>query len=78
MVAEHEESFKVDCKTPLGGNVVDEKQEDQPHARTVFEAVLDSSLPPEEKAVDRLVDEAFVLVVAGTGDDPLFLFQNWY
>lgn len=32
---------------------------------TVFDELLDSKLPPEEKSVDRLSDEAQVIVVAG-------------
>jgi predicted glycosyltransferase len=60
---------RVDSKTPLGRNIMDGEQEHEVSARTVFQAVLESSLPSEEKSVDRLVDEAFVLVVAGTGDD---------
>ncbi|KIW19962.1 hypothetical protein PV08_00537 [Exophiala spinifera] len=33
--------------------------------RTIFHTVLDSSLPAEEKTVQRITDEAYVMVVAG-------------
>lgn len=34
-------------------------------ARTIFHGILQTKLPPQEKTVERLVDEAFVLIVAG-------------
>ena len=34
--------------------------------RTVFHSLLDSSLPPEEKSVERLWQEAQVIIGAGT------------
>lgn len=34
-------------------------------ARTIFQTVLDSSLPAEEKTVPRITDEAYIMVVAG-------------
>ncbi len=33
--------------------------------KTIFEALLDSDLPPQEKTVDRLLGEGFILVGAG-------------
>ncbi|KAJ8128196.1 hypothetical protein O1611_g5439 [Lasiodiplodia mahajangana] len=33
---------------------------------TIFHAILDSKLPPQEKSVERLTEEAQVLVMAGT------------
>ena len=38
---------------------------DSDHGRTIFHTVLDSALPPSEKTVARITDEAFVMVVAG-------------
>lgn len=34
-------------------------------AKTVFRGILQSNLPDEEKSLQRMVDEAFVLIVAG-------------
>ncbi|KAG4029628.1 hypothetical protein MFRU_015g01640 [Monilinia fructicola] len=34
-------------------------------AYTLFDAILDSSLPPHEKSISRLANEAFVVAVAG-------------
>ena len=36
-------------------------------SRTIFHELLDSKLPPEELKRDRLRDEAFSLVTAGSG-----------
>ncbi|KAL6714746.1 hypothetical protein ACLMJK_008171 [Lecanora helva] len=33
--------------------------------KSVFEELLDSDLPPEEKTVDRLSDEGFIIIIAG-------------
>jgi cytochrome P450 len=49
-------------KTPEKPTVA--KRDDAP-ARTIFQTVLDSPLPASEKTVDRITDEAFVMVVAG-------------
>ena len=57
MIAEHEENEK-------GISTVVGQSDDQP-SRTIFETILTSSLPPPEKTVDRLTDEAFVMIVAG-------------
>lgn len=34
-------------------------------AKTIFHGILQAKLPPQETTVERLVDEAFVLIVAG-------------
>lgn len=33
--------------------------------RTIFEELRDSTLPPQEKSVERLMDEGFILIGAG-------------
>lgn len=41
---------------------------------TIFHGLLNSKLPPSEKSIDRMLQEAQLLVVAGqdtTGDSPL-------
>lgn len=43
-----------------------EKGQSDDKAKTVFHGILASKLPPEEKTVERLADEAFVLVMAGS------------
>jgi len=43
-----------------------EKDDSDDKAKTVFHGILGSKLPPEEKTVERLADEAFVLVMAGS------------
>lgn len=40
-----------------------EKADERP--RTIFHGILASNLPPAEKSMQRMADEAFVLVVAG-------------
>lgn len=57
MIAEHEGTDKDD-KLPV------DDSELHP-SRTIFETILRSSLPAAEKTVERLTDEAFVLVGAG-------------
>lgn len=42
-----------------------EEKENQPRAKTIFHGIMQASLPGAEKTVDRLADEAFVLLVAG-------------
>lgn len=49
------EKGAVDSKTP----------QTEERAKTIFHGIMDSSLPPEEKTIDRLADEAFVVIVAG-------------
>lgn len=34
-------------------------------SKTIFEEILESSLPPEEKTLDRLMDEGLILIGAG-------------
>lgn len=43
--------------------------------RTIFHKILDSTLPTQEKTVDRLTDEGFVLIVAG-GETTAIVLQN--
>ena len=57
VTAEHEQKDK-------NGNMAGATTDDQP-SRTIFETILTSSLPTSEKSVDRLTDEAFVMIVAG-------------
>ena len=61
IIAEYEDTSFSRPKSPLEKSGTGE--EDQP--RTVFHVVLDSSLPPSEKTVNRITDEAFVMIVAG-------------
>ena len=42
-----------------------EKSAGDEKAKTIFHGIMHSRLPPEERAVERLVDEAFILIVAG-------------
>ena len=44
--------------------VVDGRNTKSTH-QTIFEALSESDLPPEEKAVDRLTEEGFALILAG-------------
>ncbi|RDW60238.1 hypothetical protein BP5796_11844 [Coleophoma crateriformis] len=46
--------------------------------RTVFHALLDSTLPAQEKEVDRLTDEGFVMVVAGAETTSKILSTIFY
>lgn len=39
--------------------------DDEEKAKTVFRGILQSNLPDEEKSLRRMMDEAFVLIVAG-------------
>lgn len=57
MIAEHEGKGK--------GNEPSVDDSELHPSRTIFETILRSSLPPAEKTVERLTDEAFVMVVAG-------------
>ena len=57
IVAEQEDNEK--------GATAAQRTPDAQPSRTIFETILTSSLPPLEKAVDRLTDEAFVMTVAG-------------
>lgn len=41
------------------------KSEEKKSHRTIFQELRDSSLPPQEKTVERLMDEGFILVGAG-------------
>ncbi|PQE07536.1 cytochrome P450 protein [Rutstroemia sp. NJR-2017a BBW] len=43
----------------------DTKSRDSKSQYTLFDAIRDSSLPPNEKSIDRLAHEAFVVIVAG-------------
>jgi cytochrome P450 len=63
IVAEHEDRDTAHEKTSIGRPVNTER--DGAPARTIFQTVLDSNLPPAEKTVERITDEAFVMVVAG-------------
>lgn len=51
------------------------KSEDlQARSDTIFHGLLNSNLPPSEKSIDRMLQEAQLLVVAGqdtTGDSSL-------
>ena len=58
VIAEYEEKGKEYEEKAKG----DDEQE---ASRTIFETILASSLLAQEKTVDRLTDEAFVMVVAG-------------
>ena len=42
-----------------------ERLADDEKAKTIFHGIMQSRIPAEEKTVERLVDEAFVLIVAG-------------
>ena len=33
--------------------------------KTIFEELIESDLPPEEKSIDRLAEEGFALILAG-------------
>ncbi|KAK4553806.1 hypothetical protein LTR86_008981 [Recurvomyces mirabilis] len=44
---------------------VGEKELDERRPRTVFHGIMNSNLPSVDKSMDRLADEAFVLVMAG-------------
>ncbi|PNS16982.1 Isotrichodermin C-15 hydroxylase [Sphaceloma murrayae] len=46
-------------------SVAPQKREVTSQSRTVFEAVLDSDLPSDQKTLQRVADEALVMVVAG-------------
>ena len=41
------------------------KRDPQKMHKTIFEELRDSSLPPQEKTIERLMDEGFILVGAG-------------
>ena len=65
MIAEHEDTSYSNPKSSLGRPMPEEYNEDEKAPRTIFQAVLESSLPASEKTVDRITDEAFVMIVAG-------------
>lgn len=65
IIAERENPSLVQEKTTSIGRPINEDPDPDNVARTIFHTVLDSSLPASEKAVDRITDEAFVMVVAG-------------
>ncbi len=63
VIAEYEDGsvLKLSLEKPIL-----EQHEDEPTLhRTLFKTVLESSLPSSEKTVDRITDEAFVMIVAG-------------
>ena len=66
IIAEYEDNSLGFSKSSIGGPLTEGQDEDGENVpRTIFHAVLDSSLPASEKTVDRITDEAFVMVVAG-------------
>lgn len=44
---------------------LNDKDDSSEKAKTIFHGIMRSSVPPEEKSIERLCDEAFVLIVAG-------------
>ena len=54
-------------------------KEDQSNSQiTIFHTLLDSSLPDSEKTVDRLADEGFVMIVAGSETTSKILSTLFY
>ncbi|KAJ9606419.1 hypothetical protein H2200_009380 [Cladophialophora chaetospira] len=66
VVAEYEDRSTSNPKSSLGKPLQEQEGDDEtvPY-RTIFQTVLESNLPPSEKTVERITDEAFVFVVAG-------------
>ena len=48
------------------------------HKKNIFEELYDSSLPPQEKTVDRLNEEGFALILAGADTSSATLTQLSY
>ena len=63
VIAESEDRSVL--KSSLGKPILEQHENEPAIYRTLFKTVLESSLPPSEKSVDRITDEAFVMVVAG-------------
>ena len=45
-------------------NLIDGRATKSSH-KTIFEELIESNLPPEEKGVNRLAEEGFALILAG-------------
>ncbi|KAK5119639.1 hypothetical protein LTR85_007468 [Meristemomyces frigidus] len=43
----------------------DDERDDEKRQKTIFHGIMNSKLPPREKTIERLSDEAFVLIFAG-------------
>lgn len=57
-----------------------ESEDLQARSDTIFHGLLNSNLPPSEKSIDRMLQEAQLVVIAGqdtTGDFPLLVHFIW-
>ncbi len=53
------------CPIDIDIDTEREASSKNPRRKTIFEELRDSNLPPDQKAVDRLKEEGFILVLAG-------------
>lgn len=58
--------------------ILDRTETKEPAHRSIFHEMRDSSLPAEEKSLERLVDEGKVFVAAGTETTAATLTQIFY
>ena len=60
-------SIEEDTKTPRTDTYSEDPEKSNiDHVPTVFQSILSSPLPPEEKRRDRMAQEGFIIIVAGS------------